>query len=318
MFVYGPVPSRRLGRSLGVSIIPSKMCSYSCIYCQLGRTTIMKAERESPYVPEDIMKEIVSTAEKNAGNIDYITFAGDGEPTLNKDLGYLIGRCNEELKIKTAVLTNGSMLSLADVRSDLMKADAVNVTFSAPNTAVFEKLHRPHKNIFFEKVREGVNKFAEDYSGRLMIEVMLVDKVNTDREMLISLRRIIDEIKGAEVLVMIPTRPPCEAWAVPPDEEKIAEAINILNGTGTTEMEIGEFGLAEFCGAEEAITEISARHPLRVSQAEMIADKFGKKSVQEMIAKKLVKSVLYRGERFIIPMSLSHESVRSGKEKRDE
>ncbi|MFC1561579.1 radical SAM protein [candidate division KSB1 bacterium] len=151
MYVFGPVPSRRLGRSLGVSPIPRKTCSYSCVYCQLGRTDALTVERKSFFDKQKIFDEISRCVTDS--DCDYITFAGDGEPTLSTDLEWLIEKCRHSFNKPTAVLTNGSFLSDQDVRSGLMKADVVLPSLDAGNEELFKKINRPHKTIFYRFMR---------------------------------------------------------------------------------------------------------------------------------------------------------------------
>ncbi|MEA1979934.1 MAG: radical SAM protein [candidate division Zixibacteria bacterium] len=145
MYIYGPVPSRRLGRSLGVSPIPPKTCSYNCIYCQLGRTTHPQIERMSFFPKEDIFQEILNS--KHLESTDVITFVGDGEPTLNKDLGWIINKCKDELNLPVAVITNGSLLYLKEVREALTNADIVIPSMDAGNKKTFIRINRPYPKL---------------------------------------------------------------------------------------------------------------------------------------------------------------------------
>ena len=301
MYVYGPVPSRRLGQSLGVSPIPAKTCSYTCIYCQLGRTTNLTTERKSFYPREDILAEILERGKKS--NFDYVTFVGDGEPTLCKDLGWLIEETKKNLKVQTAVITNGSMLFRKDIRSDLKHADIIMPTLDAGNEKTFRAINRPHRNITFETMLQGLIDFRQEYSGQIWLEIMLVKDVNDSEEELLSIRRAVDAVKPDRVYFVTPIRPPAEIWVQPPDLESIIKAQGIIgNAMPITELEAGQFGLGEFKNAEQAILEIGSRHPLRREQALEIEKQLSVKgAVEKMVKNKDLIEVDYNGNIYLLP-----------------
>ena len=163
MIVYGPVPSRRLGQSLGVNNIPPKICSYSCVYCQIGRTKRMQIQREDFYKPEDIYSEVKSKVDQlkeNGEHLDYISFVPDGEPTLDKNLGIELNLI-KNLNVKTAVITNASLLWMDEVKEDLSKADWVSVKIDAVNEDIWHGIDRPHGNLSHQKVLEGMIDFSK-------------------------------------------------------------------------------------------------------------------------------------------------------------
>lgn len=301
MYAYGPVPSRRFGRSVGVSPIPEKTCSYSCIYCQLGRTNKLTSVRQHFFPEEAVWNDIVHVVDANKGRINYITFVGDGEPTLSLDLGTLIHRCKESFPYKVGVITNGSLLWMNEVRKDLSEADVVNITMTTGDAATFRGMHRPHPSIHFEKVREGVRQFASMYHGEIWAEVMLVDTVNTDDENLRTLKECMDAIKPARVYIMAPTRPPAEAWVRVPPPEAIMRALEVVGGKNITQPEEGAFGLGEFSSAEEALLEICRRHPLRVSQVKAIEGAFAQKALDRLLVEGKLKVVEYRDAAYVLP-----------------
>jgi wyosine [tRNA(Phe)-imidazoG37] synthetase (radical SAM superfamily) len=295
MFVYGPVPSRRLGRSLGVSSIPSKACSYNCVYCQLGRTNRVSVKRESFYPRNKILSEIKKQIGKG-NKIDYITFVGDGEPTLCKDLGWLIAQCKQQWQIPVAVITNGSLLFMEEVRHDLIRSDVVLPSLDAGGDEIFRKINRPHHSIKFDTMLDGLVEFSHQYKGMLWLEVMLVGGVNDSDRSLVDIKNSIERIQPDRVYVSVPIRPPAESWVMVPDPERIIHAHEIF-GTARelTDYESGEFGLCNFTDAESAILEICSRHPLREEQAREIEDRFSKAScVDELIDKGTLERVQYR------------------------
>ncbi len=284
MYTYGPVPSRRLGRSLGVSPIPPKTCSYTCVYCQLGRTDHLQADRESFFPREELLAEIVSQA--NQTNPDYVTLVGDGEPTLYADLGWVIEHTKGEVSSPVAVITNGSLLWREDVRSDLMNADVVIPTLDAGNQATFRRINRPHREISFASMLQGQIDFRRGFPGKLWLEVMLVRGVNDSHDELIRIQDAIERIKPDKVYILTPTRPPAESWVHPPPPERIIEAQHIIDqATAISGKESGEFGLQEFNCAEDAIMAIGSRHPLRVNQAKGIEFDFSEVGTVERMLK---------------------------------
>jgi wyosine [tRNA(Phe)-imidazoG37] synthetase (radical SAM superfamily) len=257
MFAYGPVPSRRLGLSLGVSPIPQKTCSYNCIYCQLGQTGRVQVRRESFYPKEDILSDIENAV--NSANIDYITFIGDGEPTLCKDLGWLIGKCKEKWQIPVAVITNGSLFFMEDVRQDLKNSDVVLPSLDAGNEEIYSTINRPHGSIGFEEMLQGQIEFRKDYSGEIWLEVMLVKDVNDSDKSLIEINDAIKQVKPDRIYISVPTRPPAKSGVRPPEPGRIIRAHEIFGTTlDLTDYEYGEFGFNNYPDARTEIIEICA------------------------------------------------------------
>jgi wyosine [tRNA(Phe)-imidazoG37] synthetase (radical SAM superfamily) len=273
-FVYGPVPSRRLGRSLGVSPVPRKTCSYSCVYCQLGPTTRPTIERRSFFPKDDILAEIVSAVPESSA--DYVTFSGDGEPTLCRDLGWLIGRCKAEFAVPVAVITNGSLLHLPEVRADLLEADVVMPSLDAGSPAVFRQINRPHRDLRYEQIVEGLVTFRKECGGTIWLEVMLVGDVNTSTESLKDLKGVLDRVQPDQVHLTVPIRPPAEKWVRIPSPSAIHAAREVLGqGRAITGYESGDFGTPTPLQPEQVILETCQRHPLREHQAEELARALG-------------------------------------------
>ena len=273
MYAYGPVPSRRLGNSIGVSPIPPKVCSYSCVYCQLGRTSTLQAKRQRFFPKEDILRDIEKVVASSSA--DVITFAGDGEPTLCSDLGWLIRKAQEEFGLPVAVITNGSLFFHEEVQTDLHAADILLPTLDAGNQDVFEQINRAHRSITFERMVEGLVAFRKKFDGQLWLEVMLIKDINDSDEQLASIRNWVTAVQPDKVFIMTPIRPPAENWVTCPEPERVRMAEQILSeAVAIGDREEGDFGVAEFVNAAEAILEISARHPLRLEQAIAIERKF--------------------------------------------
>lgn len=218
--IFGPVPSRRLGRSLGVDLVPLKTCTYDCIYCQLGRTTNKTAERKEWVCLKGVIAELKKKLDTRP---DYITLSGSGEPTLFSRTDELIRRIKDITDIPVAVLTNGSLLWLPEVRSSIMKADVVIPSLDAGDNQLFQYVNRPHSDITFSKMLEGLVKFRDEYTGKYWLEVFILDGVNTAEAQIKKLADCIKRIGPDRVQVNTVTRPPTEdfAVAVPPERLKV-------------------------------------------------------------------------------------------------
>lgn len=264
-FVYGPVPSRRLGQSLGIDPIPLKTCNWNCVYCQLGRTIPLTNERRAYYSREDILAEVKdSLDDHNDSEIDWITFVGSGEPTLHKDLGWLVREVRNITDLRIAVITNGALLYLPDVRQELLAADAVLPSLDAGKPWLYRKINRPHPEISFERFLSGMIAFREEYSGSLRVEVMLVHGLNDFKVALTDIANALEKIQPDEMHINFPTRPPVETWVQPPDDEGLLRARAILGDIAKVVHPIsGTFELSGFDSLVDAVIGIITRHPMR-------------------------------------------------------
>ena len=268
MIAFGPVPSRRLGRSMGVNNIPPKICTYACVYCQLGRTPEMRVERQAFYPPEQILQAVRDKVQKArvAGEaIDYLTFVPDGEPTLDRNLGRSIDLLRP-LGIPIAVITNSSLIGRADVRRDLMAADWVSLKIDAARKPVWRKVDRPHGRLSLNAILEGARAFAQAYAGQLVTETMLVRGINDDPTHLAQVADVVGQLQPQCAYLSIPTRPPAEGWVAPPDEAVLNQAFHIFSArVASVEYLIGYEGDAfALTGDVEAdLLSITAVHPMR-------------------------------------------------------
>jgi wyosine [tRNA(Phe)-imidazoG37] synthetase (radical SAM superfamily) len=210
--VFGPVPSRRLGFSLGVDLIPRKYCTFDCVYCQLGTSGKTEVERRSFYEPSSVAAQVIQAA-KACREIDYISLSGSGEPTLNGDIGWVIGKVKEAVSIPVAVITNGSLLHLPEVRKDLLHADVVLPSLDAASAAVYEKINRPHPSLEFPGLLEGLRAFRRDYAGKVWLEIMLISDMNNDWQHIEILKNIVSTIAVDRVQLNTVARPPAEKTA---------------------------------------------------------------------------------------------------------
>ena len=219
-YIFGPVPSRRLGLSLGVDIVPFKTCTLDCIYCQIGKTSEKTMERKN-FVP---IKEVLSELkEKLAGGLtaDFITISGSGEPTLNSELGKIIDGIREITDIPVAILTNGTLLTDKSVRSDCAKADMVAPSLDAGDQQTFEKINRPHSDISIEKLIDGLCTFRSEFSGQIWLEVFFIEDVNTDDNQIAKIKTIIKRISPDKVQLNTAVRPTVEEGVKRLDAEKL-------------------------------------------------------------------------------------------------
>jgi wyosine [tRNA(Phe)-imidazoG37] synthetase (radical SAM superfamily) len=269
-YVYGPVPSRRLGQSLGIDPIPLKTCNWNCVYCQLGRTRPVTNQRSLVIQPEEILDEVERALEEHeVGEIDWITIVGSGEPTLNLGVGWLIREVQKITPIPVAVITNGSLCYLSEVRGELGPADAVMPSLDAGTPDLYRRINRPHPEVTFQRHVAGLERFAAEYDGALWLEVMLLRGLNDTEAALNDLAEVIERIKPDEIHLNLPARPPVETWVHPPDEEGLLRARAILGEKARLIQPIdGEFDLGSYEHLVEAVVGIIQRHPMRREELE--------------------------------------------------
>jgi len=268
MITFGPVPSRRLGHSLGINNIPPKNCSYSCVYCQLGNTLNMLVKRKTFYKPEEILRDVkkrIKEAKEKNELIDYLAFVPDGEPTLDVDIGNTI-RILKPLGIKIAVISNASLIWDDSARNDLYEVDLVSLKIDTVSESVWHRIDRPYKILQLNRILQGISEFSDNFNGSLITETMLIKGINDSKE---EISRIADYIAGlmpTKSYISIPTRPPAEKWVEPAAENIINAAYQIFNDKLIkTEYLIGYEGNSfAFTGnVEEDLLSITSVHPMR-------------------------------------------------------
>ena len=206
--IFGPVPSRRLGRSLGIDLVPSKTCTYDCLYCQVGRTTEKTTARKSWMPVDEIIAELKN---KLLTKPDFITLSGSGEPTLYSDCGLLIEKIKQITDVPVAVITNGSLLFMPQVREDLKRADVVMPTLVAGDEETFKKINRPTPEITFDKMLQGLIDFRREFTGKYWLEVFIIAGLNDSDEQIDKIAKCIDKIRPDKVQINTVTRPPAES-----------------------------------------------------------------------------------------------------------
>jgi wyosine [tRNA(Phe)-imidazoG37] synthetase (radical SAM superfamily) len=267
---FGPVPSRRLGRSLGINNIQPKFCSYSCVYCQIGKTIDLTIARRSFYKTEDIFKQVkrkVNETIPRNEKIYYLTFVADGEPTLDINLGNEISLL-KQIGSPIAVITNSSLIWQNDTKEDLLEADFVSFKIDTVNEKLWKRINRPHKDLRLNRILEGISDFADEFRGTIISETMLIDGINYGDEF----EKIAEFLKHLKRLdkayIAIPTRPPTERWVTPAKEETVNEAFQVFAenlGSNKVKYLIGYEGNAfGFTGrVEEDLLSITSVHPMR-------------------------------------------------------
>ncbi|MEW5869758.1 MAG: radical SAM protein [Chloroflexota bacterium] len=285
-YVFGPVPSRRLGQSLGVDPIPHKTCNWNCIYCQLGRTRPLTNLRKEYFPAADILAEVRSALQAHKpGEIDWVTFVGSGEPLLNASIGWLLRQVKRSTELPVALITNGSLLYLGDVREEILEADAVLPSLDAGGARIYRQISRPHPDITFDRLLEGLIDFREEYQGKMWLEVMLVRGINDNPQVLWDLAKAIQWIKPDAVHINLPTRPPAETWVQPPYEESLMQAVSILgNSAQVVHPAEGSFDLGGYDDPMEAIIRIISRHPMRQEELERSLNGWSPGQVSQALA----------------------------------
>jgi wyosine [tRNA(Phe)-imidazoG37] synthetase (radical SAM superfamily) len=220
-YLYGPVPSRRLGRSLGIDLIPHKICTYDCIYCQIGGTTDKTLVRRE-YVPvKEVLEEVKRFLNEESSSIDYLSLAGSGEPTLHSQIGLIIEGIKVLTSIPVAVITNGSLLYEKEVRQDLLRADVVLPSLDAVSPEIFKKINRPRPGFSIEKVVEGLVEFRKIYKGQIWLEILFCKGINDTPEELRKMKEAVERIRPDLIHLNTVVRPPSEKWAAPLNQNEM-------------------------------------------------------------------------------------------------
>lgn len=264
MYVFGPVPSRRLGQSLGIDPLRFKACNYNCVYCQLGRTRQFTTERRDYCPREAIVNEVEAALRRLKPNeVDYLTFVGQGEPLLCASLGWLLLAVKSLTTLPVAVITNGALLSDADVRTEVLPADVVIPTVDAADPVLFRRINRPHPSLRLESLLRGLRDFRREYAGQMWIEVMLVAGLNDSDDHLARLGETLRSLSPDAIQINVPVRPPAEPWVRIPGEDRVQAA---LAAFGEKAEFIGPYHGKVHVGGSgdlgESILDIIRRHPI--------------------------------------------------------
>jgi len=296
-YVYGPVPSRRLGISLGISPIPKKTCNYSCVYCQLGRTNPLTNNRVEFFPLGDIVAEF----EKALGNkveFDVVTIVGEGEPTLYLKLGKLITEIKERTDKPVVVITNGALLFNDEVQDELSQADIVLPSIDAFDETSFKKINRPHGSLDFRKVLEGFEVFSKKFKGQLWLEIMLMKDINDSNESIGKFKEIIRNIRYDRLYINTPVRPPAEKFVSTISSARMKYAASVLGGI-SMELLVSEGFHSEINDDLSAILSIIKRHPMNQFEVSWFLKsrecENEQKIFSEMEADSKVEKIEYKG-----------------------
>jgi len=304
-YAYGPVPSRRLGKSLGINNIPAKVCTYACAYCQVGKTTKMPVERQTYYEPEDIfanVKILLENVRRKGEQVDFLTFVPDGEPTLDSNLGREISML-KTLNLPVGVITNSSLIFRDDVKDALSRANWVSLKIDSVNETTWRIINHPNRALVLQQIMDGILEFAQHYTGQLVTETMLVNAQNDSREQIDRLAEFMAQLPNITAYLSVPIRPPAQKWVQPPTEEALIQAYQIFSSKiQNVKLIIGNEGNAfGFSGNVEAdLLNITAVHPMR---AEAVAELLSKAKsdwaiVEHLIENELLVKKEYQGKTF--------------------
>lgn len=298
-FVFGPLPSRRLGQSLGVDPLPSttKLCNWNCVYCQLGRTVPLANERKEYFSSEEILAEVrEALAGQGPGSVDWVTVVGSGETTLHAGVGTLVRGIKSLTSIPVAVITNGSLLYLPEVRADLIAADAVLSSLDAGNPKLYRRINRPWPELSFELLLEGLTAFRNEYRGRLWIEVMLMKGINDGEGDLEEIAAALRRIRPDQVHISLPSRPPAEPEIRLPDDDALRRAAEILGARSqVVQPAAGDFDLSGYENVADAVLAIISRHPMGDDELRRALENWSPGQVEEAL-----KELAARGDAQIV------------------
>lgn len=282
-YVYGPVPSRRLGLSLGISPIPKKTCNYSCVYCQLGRTDRMTNTRQDFFPVESILTEVDHIL-ANDIPFDAITIVGEGEPTLYKSLGLLISEIKRRTDLPVAVITNGALFYDPQVRREVALADIVSPTMDAVDEQSFKRINRPYGTLSYKLIAHGLKEFSKEYRGQIWLELMLVKGYNDDETTLLRYRDLLRDIRYDRLYINTPVRPPAEVFAVAADRSQIEKAMELLDGT-SIDLLVSHGFHSELEDDYLAIMSIIKRHPMNQYEIEGFLRARNAQGIKEIIGR---------------------------------
>jgi wyosine [tRNA(Phe)-imidazoG37] synthetase (radical SAM superfamily) len=304
-YLFGPVPSRRLGRSLGVDLIPFKTCTMNCTYCQLGKTTCEVSERDD-YVP---MAAVLAELERwmaTDGQADHITLAGSGEPTLHRHFGDVFRWVKQHTEIPSVLLTNGSLLHFPDVRKEAALADKVKMTLSAWDETSFQKIHRPAQGVTFNLLVAGERAFRKEYAGELSVEVFIIDGVNSEVANVRRIAEVVESIKPDRIDINTAVRPPADSGVKAVSPGQLAELADILGPKAEVTASFKKQTSPVLDIIPEALLGLIQRHP---ATAKQLAHDFNapieaiSQSLEAMVAEGKLSAEVRDGETYFFHRS---------------
>ena len=302
MEIFGPVQSRRFGLSLGINHLPPKVCSYACVYCQLGRTNLLSIEPAAYGDPEQIYQAVNERLKELPQAPDYLTFVSNGEPCLDTQLGSAI-QSLKKLGIKIAVISNASLLWHAEIRENLLYADTVSLKVDAVQAAIWHQINRPHGRLDLSEVMEGMRDFARIYPGKLLTETMLVADVNTAPAHLQACAHFIAELQPETAYLALPLRAPAEDWVEAPEQADVSRALEIFASIfpRTSLMaDLPATGLDDSQDPLQAFLRTIRVHPMEDGEIQeyMRRNQLPEDTMEKLLAQHQVHASTYRGKTF--------------------
>lgn len=298
-FIYGPIPSRRLGKSLGVSPIPKKACNYACIYCQLGQTQHMTNRRQMFFEVEEILKEVEAVLQTDI-DFDVITVVGEGEPTLYLGLEDLLKGIKAMTDKPLAVITNSGLMYLPEVRQALMSADIVLPSIDGYKAENFKKINRPYGKINFSEMAEGLNIFSKAYPGQLWAEIMLMKGINDSEDDFEAYKQVLEQLRYDRLYLNTPIRPPAEQSVEVISDEAMEKAVDKLGGIAINLMATNGF-YSEIEDDYQAILSIIKRHPMNQFELNHFLESRGCQTQANLICQletdPQIQTIVYKGYR---------------------
>jgi len=304
--VFGPVPSRRLGKSIGINNVPHKVCSYSCTYCQAGKGNKIQVKREAFYSP-DLLAELVQQKIKTLqpeNRPSYITIVPDGEPTLDKNLGKLILNL-KDLGLPVAIITNSSLIQNDDVATDLLNADYISFKIDTVNHSTWKHLNKPHRNLNLEVILTALTNFKNKFIGTYVTETMLVKEMNSSTDEFSSTAEFLHHLNPFRAYLSIPTRPPAYKGVFPPTEEILLQAYEVFNWHCLDVEFLTAYQRNDFASSgnfEADLLSITAVHPIRMDAVKELMAKTTatEATLEKLIHQNKVKKLQYEQQTFIV------------------
>jgi wyosine [tRNA(Phe)-imidazoG37] synthetase (radical SAM superfamily) len=316
MNVFGPVPSRRLGRSLGVKNVPTGTCTYNCVYCQLGHTGHRTDAIRNWFKVEDILESLIrkeAMVKELGEQIDYVTFVPNGEPTLDGNLE-VAASILSSVGIRTAIITNASLINVEEVQSALCNFDRVMVKVDTVDETTWRRINRPHKSLKLDVILDGLDNFVECYPGHLDSETMLVAGVNDTENELVRTAAFLKRLNPRKAYLSVPSRPPSESWVRIPSEKTLAEAYAIFDQQLNTVEYLVQHEDNTFVSTGDAAKDllaITGVHPMRREAVLAYLNRAGESwdLVEKLVAWQEMDVTPYKGETYYVRKQPPHTTM---------
>jgi len=287
-YIFGPVPSRRLGLSLGIDLIPPKTCTYDCLYCQVGRTTCLTAEPGLFAPTGEVIEELRDVIEK--AHPDTVTLAGSGEPTLHSEIDKIISLVKDVTDTRVALLTNGALLWRKEVRDRVLGADLIMPTLTTVFEETFGKIHRPHRGLKLPSIIAGLKKLREEYGGIILLEIVLLSGINDNMKELEGMKDVIEDISPDKIQLNTVVRPPSDPGAMPLNMEQMEKIRDFFGKKAEIIASVSSNKKAgEYDPNLKTIVEMARRRPVTA------ADIAGVLNISREESERVLKGLLLKG-----------------------